>query len=92
MQVLQEELETLGCSYQNLLDAVQVLHSRCFFQPETSCHMAGECWLGEFAMSATWSLFVCAQLHSSILTLAPYEKSHTCDMTPRLMTVRRHTL
>jgi len=39
-EVLQEELQAMGCSYQDFLAAVQVLHSRCFFQPETSCHMA----------------------------------------------------
>ncbi|KAF5842880.1 hypothetical protein DUNSADRAFT_4338 [Dunaliella salina] len=61
-EVLQEELQAMGCSYQDFLAAVQVLHSRCFFQPETSCHMAGE---------PAWPQFVhMHKLHGSAPTLS----------------------
>ncbi|GIM12007.1 hypothetical protein Vretimale_15464 [Volvox reticuliferus] len=38
-EVLQPELEEMGCGWQDFLWAVQIFHSRCFFEPSSSLHM-----------------------------------------------------
>ncbi|GIL67250.1 hypothetical protein Vafri_20683 [Volvox africanus] len=38
-EVLQPELEGVGCGWQEFLWAVQIFHSRCFFEPSSALHM-----------------------------------------------------
>ncbi|GLI70349.1 hypothetical protein VaNZ11_015310 [Volvox africanus] len=38
-EVLRPELEGMGCGWQDFLWAVQIFHSRCFFEPSSGLHM-----------------------------------------------------